>query len=177
VLLFRLKVDGRVELPLKELVLRIARIASYYHAAQRFTEKFNALEDGIVNQALCGAIFEVLTDYIKLVCQLEEMHEDEGLSLQRMWFLINPTLKILAIISDIVVEIERGDCRGGAVLSLLHEKTVLITGDVEGQKLCSQLADKASAPYFRILENWIYKVIILTVPSSQHLKMYECLFM
>jgi hypothetical protein len=75
-----------------------------------------------------------------------------------MWFFIHPTLKVMAILNQIVTEIEQKNSRGGTVLTLLHEKAVAMVGDDVGQNLCFDLAQKASTPYFAILENWIYKV-------------------
>jgi hypothetical protein len=75
-----------------------------------------------------------------------------------MLFFVHPTLQVMGILSSIVVEIAKQNSRGGQVLNLLHEKAVSMVGDDVGQNLCYNLAQKASAPYFLILENWIYKV-------------------
>jgi len=60
--------------------------------------------------------------------------------------------------SSIAASVDRETARGGKVLSILHEKAVTLAGDEVGLKTCSILAENASQPYFRILENWIYKV-------------------
>jgi gamma-tubulin complex component 2 len=65
----------------------------------------------------------------------------------------------MGIISSISVAIEEAKARGGQVLTILHEKALSMVGDAGGQKLCYNLAEAASQPYFHILENWIYKVI------------------
>ena len=78
----------------------------------------------------------------------------------------------------------QGDCFGGAVLSLLHEKTVHFMGDSRGQELCLHLMQsvqpqllyqlianmtcQASAPYFEMLQLWIFKGII-SDPFSEFL--------
>lgn len=77
-----------------------------------------------------------------------------------MLFFIHPTLQVMGILRSIVNDIDRQGSRGGQVLTLLHEKAVSMVGDATGQNLCYSLAQKASAPYFVILENWIYKVNI-----------------
>ena len=60
------------------------------------------------------------------------------------------------------------------MLSLLHEKTVQYLGDARGQELCLHLMRtvrlssvilvsddcQASAPYFEMLQQWIFKGII-----------------
>jgi gamma-tubulin complex component len=74
-----------------------------------------------------------------------------------MWFFIHPTLQVMTILTSIAGDIEKHNSHGGRVLSLLHEKAVSMVGDAIGQNVCFTLAQKASAPYFTLLENWIYK--------------------
>jgi len=64
----------------------------------------------------------------------------------------------MSILGSIITAIEEKKLRGGQVLSLLHLKTVVMVGNAIGHSLCYELAQKASKPFFRILENWIYKV-------------------
>lgn len=56
--------------------------------------------------------------------------------------------------------LDKGECLGGATLSLLHDRTFGYTGDTQAQELCLYLTKAASAPYFEILEKWIYRGII-----------------
>ena len=67
------------------------------------------------------------------------------------------TIEVLAMLVD---EIVRGDLRGGGLLSLLHTHSVNQLSDSRAQELCLHLAQAASAPYFTILEQWIYKGVI-----------------
>lgn len=69
----------------------------------------------------------------------------------------------MGTLRSIVNEIEKQDSCGGQVLTLLHEKAISMVGDAVGQSLCYDLAQQASAPYFTILENWIYKVGFLNL--------------
>lgn len=55
---------------------------------------------------------------------------------------------------------DKGECVGGATLSLLHDRSFNYTGDSQAQELCLYLTKAASAPYFEILEKWIYRGII-----------------
>lgn len=56
--------------------------------------------------------------------------------------------------------VDKGECMGGSTLSLLHDRTFNYTGDSQAQELCLYLTKAASAPYFEILEKWIYRGII-----------------
>ena len=63
----------------------------------------------------------------------------------------------MAILSSVVIDIETKKLRGGAVLSMLHEKAVATVGGSD-DTLCLVMAQKASVPYYETLEQWIYKV-------------------
>lgn len=56
--------------------------------------------------------------------------------------------------------VDKGECMGGSTLSLLHDRTFNYTSDSQAQELCLYLTKAASAPYFEILEKWIYRGII-----------------
>lgn len=56
--------------------------------------------------------------------------------------------------------LDKGECMGGATLSLLHDRTFNYTGDSQAQELCLYLTKAASVPYFEVLEKWIYRGII-----------------
>ena len=54
-------------------------------------------------------------------------------------------------------DIDKQRLRGGDVLSMLSERLQRLVGDPEGSRVTMQLMDKASAPYFKMLEQWIYR--------------------
>ncbi|GFY00608.1 gamma-tubulin complex component 2 [Trichonephila clavipes] len=65
------------------------------------------------------------------------------------------------VIADIWPQmLEKGNCFGGTVLSVLHENTASLTGSNKAREICHTLTRAATLPYFEILEKWIYKGII-----------------
>lgn len=65
-----------------------------------------------------------------------------------------------AALSLAATSVDKGECVGGATLSLLHDRSFSYTGDSQAQELCLYLTTAASVPYFEILEKWIYRGII-----------------
>ena len=65
-----------------------------------------------------------------------------------------------AALSPVATSVDKGECVGGATLSLLHDRSFSYTGDSQAQELCLYLTTAASVPYFEILEKWIYRGII-----------------
>ncbi|XP_073238459.1 gamma-tubulin complex component 2-like [Porites lutea] len=161
-------IDKTLEISMLELVQRILPVCSHYSTICRFIEGKSSFEHGIVNHALCAAMKTLLKEYLILVAQLEHQFRLGQLSLQKLWFYIQPCMRTMEILSSIAVAIDKGSCKGGAVLTLLHEKTVGYTGDSKSQDLCLFLTQAACVPYFDILEQWIYKGII-SDPYSEFL--------
>ncbi|CAB1337939.1 unnamed protein product, partial [Coregonus sp. 'balchen'] len=120
----------------------------------------SSFEYGQVNHALTAAMRTLMKEYLILVTQLEHLHRQGMLSLQKLWFYIQPTMRTMEILASIASSVDKGDCMGGSTLSLLHDRTFNYTGDSQAQELCLYLTKAASVPYFEILEKWIYRGII-----------------
>lgn len=153
-------VDPTLDMSIKELVNRILPVASYYSTITRFIEEKSSFEYGQVNHALTAAMRTLMKEYLILVTQLEHLHRQGMLSLQKLWFYIQPTMRTMEILASIASSVDKGDCMGGSTLSLLHDRTFNYTGDSQAQELCLYLTKAASVPYFEILEKWIYRGII-----------------
>ncbi|XP_023654248.1 gamma-tubulin complex component 2 isoform X1 [Paramormyrops kingsleyae] len=153
-------IDPTLDMSVKELVNRILPVAASYSTITRFIEEKSSFEYGQVNHALTAAMRTLMKEYLILVTQLEHLHRQGLLSLQKMWFYIQPTMRTMEILASIATSVDKGDCMGGATLSLLHDRTFNYTGDNQAQELCLYLTKAASVPYFEILEKWIYRGII-----------------
>ncbi|XP_022084041.1 gamma-tubulin complex component 2-like [Acanthaster planci] len=153
-------VDQSLDISLREVANRILPVCTMYSAVVRFIEDKLSFEYGVVNHALCGAMKTLIKEYSILTAQLEHQFRQGQLPLQRFWFYIQPCKQTMEILASIAQAIDRGASTGGAVLSLLHERTAAMIGDTRAQNLCLFLTQSACAPYFEILEKWIYKGII-----------------
>ncbi|XP_069719745.1 gamma-tubulin complex component 2 isoform X2 [Phaenicophaeus curvirostris] len=153
-------VDPNLDLSIKELVTRILPVAASYSAVTRFVEEKSSFEYGQVNHALAAAMRTLIKEYMILITQLEHLQRQGLLSLQKLWFYIQPTMRTLEILASLATSVDKGECMGGSTLSLLHDKTFNYTGDSQAQELCLYLTKAASVPYFEILEKWIYRGII-----------------
>ncbi|VTJ70325.1 Hypothetical predicted protein [Marmota monax] len=69
-------------------------------------------------------------------------------------------MRTVDILASLATSVDRGECMGGSTLSLLHDRSFNYTGDSQAQELCLYLTKAASAPYFEVLEKWIYRGII-----------------
>ncbi|XP_068817319.1 gamma-tubulin complex component 2 isoform X1 [Capricornis sumatraensis] len=153
-------VDPNLDLSIRELVSRILPVAASYSTVTRFIEEKSSFEYGQVNHALAAAMRTLLKEYLILVTQLEQLQRQGLLSLQKLWFYIQPAMRTVDILASLATSVDKGECVGGATLSLLHDRSFSCTGDSQAQELCLYLTTAASVPYFEILEKWIYRGII-----------------
>lgn len=151
-----------------------------------FEYKFKKIEKsqfkwGLVNQALCSAIRELLKNHFVFICQLENLQRKGNLSLQKLWYYVSPIMGFMEILASIIKVInkveklkqkklfknclfiknnknlKKGDCCGSGVINILYEKVLIYSGDPKLQELILYLAQTASKPYMEMLEDWIYK--------------------
>ncbi|KAG1687158.1 Gamma-tubulin complex component 2 [Nymphon striatum] len=153
-------IDENIDKSLRELTNRILPLCSNFSTVVEFIEERSLFKYGLVNHALCAAMRSLLKDYFVLIAQLEHQHQQGFLTLQKMWFYLQPTMLTMENLATVVKTIVMGNCRGGSVLSLLHNKTTSSSGDVKIQDLCLYLTQAATVPYFGILEKWIYRGLI-----------------
>ena len=79
---FELGLD--IDPSLRALVLRITPLCEYYSNVVQFVEKYSQMSAGRVNQALSGAIQQVLKDYYVFVAELESQHRRGELTLNKV---------------------------------------------------------------------------------------------
>ena len=153
-------VDKTVDVSLHALLNRILPICGHYSVASRFIEEKNKYVHGVVNQALCSSMRGLLKEYWIIVAQLEHQYRINQLTLQKLWFYVQPCKATLEILSRIAISITKGSCRGGKTLTNLHNLTSGYIGDSRCQELCLSLSQAASRPYFDMLEKWIYTGVV-----------------
>lgn len=66
-----------------------------------FIEEKSSFEYGQVNHALTAAMRTLMKEYLILVTQLEHLQRQGLLSLQKLWFYIQPTMRTMEILSSI----------------------------------------------------------------------------
>ena len=156
----RFSVDRALDMSLKTLVDRILPVCGSYSVVARFVEEKSRFTEGMVNQALCAAMQELLKEYQVVVAQLEHQAHTGQLSLQKLWYYIQPCLATLTVLSRIATAIARGTCRGGKTLTTLHSITMGYIGEERAQELCVHLSRAACRPYFNSLAEWVHRGVV-----------------
>ena len=68
------------------LIDRITPLCQHYSAVVQFAESNIQLDAGRVNQALAGALYQLVKDYYIFVTQLETQHKLGELTLNKIWY-------------------------------------------------------------------------------------------
>nr|XP_026491623.1 gamma-tubulin complex component 2-like isoform X2 [Vanessa tameamea] len=145
---------------LKQIVQQMLPLASNYSIVRRFIEHCN-MWSGQVLHALVAAIEVLLKDYYTMIAQLETEHLSTNLTLQKLWYFVLPTMHTMQVLAAIVTSIGKSELRGGAVLTVLHEKTNTLMGDARAQEISLFLTERSCRPYLSILDQWIHKGTIV----------------
>ncbi len=88
-----------------------------------------------------------------LVAQLENLHRRGQLSLQKLFFYVQPSLKVMVVLEYLCSQAE--NCVGGDLINTVHH-VATTRGNQVSAPLFEFLLQKASFPYFAMLERWIY---------------------
>ena len=153
-------VDKTLNVSLKTLVNRILPICSCYSIVTRFVEDKSTFFQGRVNQALSAAMRGLLREYCVVVAQLEHQLLLNQLSLQKLWYYVQPCMATLSVLARIATAMSRGMCRGGKTLTTLHAITTGYIGEARTQELCLHLTQAAGRPYFASLGEWVYSGVV-----------------
>jgi len=109
---------------------------------------------GLVSHALASAMRVIFREYDILIAQLEYQYKTGQLSLQRLVFLIQPSVKILALFAHISARC--WDKMGGSLLDELQH-LLLEQGDSRNKELVLHLFQHASRPFLYMVSSWIFR--------------------
>jgi hypothetical protein len=115
------------------------------------------LRAGILNKvahALAAGLQVLLNEYMVLVAQLEHHLRAEALTLQKLWFFMQPAIKTMLLLQGVAEEAR--SAKGGALLNVLHvmRESQGVVDDRSHETLRFLLA-RAAVPYLGMLRRWI----------------------
>ncbi len=149
--------EKRMDPSLVFLVKRFLPLCAYYVQLQQFVRKKSRHECGKVAHALAAGMQSLLREYDILMAQLEDAHFEKDLSLQKLWFFVQPSIKTLEFLHTISLKCAR--VNGGALLNALHSGFPR-QSDAKLGAIYRFLMQKAARPYLKMLEGWIYHGVI-----------------
>ena len=91
--------------------------ADFVHVSN-FVERHSRYEYGVTTHAFCAAIKLLLREYTLLVAQLETLASRGGLTLQMLWFYVQPAMRTMEALANISQKAKK--LAGGALLNMIQ---------------------------------------------------------
>jgi gamma-tubulin complex component 2 len=128
---------------------------SFVHVNAFVAQRFAFYENGTVSHALCGAIHQLLREYILAMVDLDDRHRsmEQGMTVNSVFAEIRSASKTILILHKIVDVANQ--FKGGALLNALEDLKQEYLGDANAGVLFSYILEKTAIPYFDILRRWV----------------------
>lgn len=143
------------------LASRCLCLGEFYLKLSLYTEQFSRYEYGQVNHAFCAALKTLLKEYMIVVGQLEHQARNAtaesggSFTIQKLWYQVQPSLRTMEMLS-VLVDACRKTIGGGSLLTEIQRIMSSLAGDTNARKVFSFLMERASVPYLKMVERWIY---------------------
>eukprot|EP01104_Vermistella_antarctica_P007997 TRINITY_DN1988_c0_g1_i3.p1 TRINITY_DN1988_c0_g1~~TRINITY_DN1988_c0_g1_i3.p1 ORF type:complete len:712 (-),score=144.71 TRINITY_DN1988_c0_g1_i3:263-2398(-) len=154
------EVNSSLDVSLAAMVERVLPLCTNVQRVRSFSQRHSQYHNGLVSHALCAAIENLTQEYFLLIAQLEHQYREEALSLQKLWYYIQPSLHTMSLLSHVCRQasslMAANPAGGGLLLQLLHDLLSRQSGDERSTNVLLYLLENASIPYMKILAGWIY---------------------
>ncbi|KAG7400522.1 Gamma-tubulin complex component 2 [Phytophthora boehmeriae] len=143
------------------LASRCLCLGEFYLKLALYTEQFSRYEYGQVNHAFCAALKTLLKEYMIMVGQIEHQTRNAStehggsFTIQKLWYQVQPSLRTMEMLT-ILVDACRKTIGGGSLLTEIQRIMSSLAGDTNARKVFSFLMERASVPYLKMVERWIY---------------------
>ncbi|CAM8888611.1 unnamed protein product [Rhodiola kirilowii] len=154
------QIDPSMDLTLQELAKRIFPLCKSFLLINQFVESRSQFKKGLVSHAFAAALSALLLDYQAMVAQLEHQFRLRRLSIQGLWFYIQPMMGLMQALSIVIKKVVADDMMGSSVLNLLQSQAKAMAGDSAVRSFLEKMAQCASSAYLSILERWVYEGVI-----------------
>jgi gamma-tubulin complex component 2 len=135
-------------------VQKILPLCTQHDRINIFISVHSHFEFGLVSQALCASIGTLLKEYRLRVAQLEHEFSVGHLTMQKLWFYLQPCLRTLEALHRLAFESE--GLKGGALLNVVY-RSLASASDDSRKQLFSYMFEKALVPYTRMLSKWVHE--------------------
>lgn len=151
---------GRAEAAVGAIAGKVLGLADDYVRVAAFVEKGRVAGEagGYVKQALAVALGELLEDYRSFVVRLEGSLRKGELSLQRLLFYVQPSMRSMALLRRIVECVEGRS--GGAVLEAVYGLAAKHVGSGDAREVLAFVVGRTAAPVLDCMRLWMAMGII-----------------
>jgi gamma-tubulin complex component 2 len=141
------------EISLQQMVTKILPMCSHHDEVEFYVASKSKFDNGRISQALCSALNILTKEYITMINQLDNEFNNGELTLQKLWYYLQPSIKVMQALHNLTSETM--NLNGGALLSKIYD---LINSNTDRQVISvyTYLVEKAFTPYAQQLEKWLF---------------------
>lgn len=139
---------------------KVLALADDHAVVASFVEMNRLASDagGHVRQALAVALEELLEDYRNFVLRLEDALRKGELTLQRLLYYAQPSMRSMALLRRIVSEV--GSRTGGAALNAVFRLAAGHVGSADARDVLTFIVGRTAAPIIDTMHTWISEGLI-----------------
>lgn len=144
----------RADAQLAPLAARVLQLANDHVVVREYVENSRMDRDagGYVKQAVGVSLAELLCEYRLFVVRLEEALRAGSLSLQRLVYHVQPSVRSMHLLRATVDAVK--DKRGGAALDAVYKLASSFVGADELRDVLAFVVDRAAAPILAMVDAW-----------------------
>lgn len=86
---------------LRSLIRKIEPLFYFYSTVTKFIELNSTYQHGLVSQSLCSVMSTLLKEHYTIAAQLETQLRSGNLSIQQLWFYLQPCFKTLNLLFEV----------------------------------------------------------------------------
>ncbi|GAV09274.1 hypothetical protein RvY_18843 [Ramazzottius varieornatus] len=172
--------DDSLDYRLKQHSQEILRVASLNSHLARFVDSVRSTStDGMIVQAFAAALRNFIQEFGHFVGEREEAFDNGQLTMQLLYSQLTPLTRPFELMVSLVDAIGSEALRGGGLLSLLWTRLQTFPqGRGAEQSMLLQITKATSAPFFRMLQEWLYEgsfqdpygEFLIAISSSKRMK-------
>jgi gamma-tubulin complex component 2 len=136
------------------MVYKILPLSNYYDRITNFINLSTNIETGLIAKSLCEGLRKIIREYILFINQLEAEYQANNLDIQKLWYLCQPSIKILENVQKLCYQASL--IKGGGLINIVYT-FLQNTTDAELKKLYKFILDKSIQPYFNMMKLWVCK--------------------
>ena len=143
-------------LALAELTKKILILPSCYCKIENYISTYS-IQEGTVCQALCSGLRQFVKEYKMMAIQFDEEVGTRGVTLQEIWYYIQPSLQLMESIVELIGEAQGK--KGGQLITVIL-KMLNGTTSEQAVRIYNFLFEKCIRVYIQMISKWIYEGVI-----------------
>lgn len=151
---------GDAGVGVREVAGRCLGLADDYVVVNEFVEETRVAGEagGYVRQALGVGVGELLGDYRSFILRLEAGLRKGEVGLQRMLFLLQPSMRSMALLRKVVESV--GEKTGGAAVDAAYAMAAAHVGSADARSVLSFVVGRGAAPVLDSVGLWMRRGVI-----------------